>query len=52
MTALTFHPWAALKRKREDATPAKVANPANPNPAQPSQISGFSRFSRGAAPYA
>jgi hypothetical protein len=35
MNALAFDPWAALKRQREDATPAKVANPANPIPHSP-----------------
>jgi hypothetical protein len=38
VTALTFDPWEALKRKREDATPAKVANPANPTPHNPPRL--------------
>jgi hypothetical protein len=41
LSALAFDPWAALKRKVEDDTPANVANPANLPLAHPPRLAGL-----------
>jgi hypothetical protein len=47
MSALAFDPWAALKRKGEDAHPAKVANPANPIPQNPPGLADLAGLAGG-----
>jgi hypothetical protein len=50
MSALAFDPWAALKRKGEDALPAKVANPANPIPHNPPRLADLAGLAGGPSP--
>ena len=41
MNALTFNPWAALKREAEARPPAKAANPANPSVAEAPRLAAL-----------